>query len=228
MGTLMDVDYHLRCADRCNPRCGYGVLRSASTRWSRADERLRTAASVARFEAGREVCIYLLAALVVFFSFIPGRYWVNPCYEKDFLREVLFSCYFRAAMEDGGEWKINEFSKFCRRVKRPIPYSPFSIFNSPFMILHRGEYALHGCSRVVAVCSPSSRDQVVLIVLHRHDGLPRYPEQLYCHVLLPQAARPRRSLNVVLHLQRQNFHIKSANITTGMKIRFTISPASAL
>ena len=34
--------------------------------------------------------------------------------------------------------------------------------------------------------------------------------------------------NIIPHLQRQNFHIKSANITTGMKIRFTISPASAL
>ena len=54
-----------------------------------------------------------------------------------------------------------------------------------------------------------------------------HPEQL-CHVLLPQAARLAEFFNVVLHLQRQNFHIKSANITTGMKIRFTISPASAL
>ena len=47
-------------------------------------------------------------------------------------------------------------------------------------------------------------------------------------VILPQAARLAEFFNVVLHLQRQNFHIKSANITTGMKIRFTISPASAL
>ena len=109
-----------------------------------------------------------------------------------------------------------------------ILHSPFSIFNSQFSrFFIEEEYTLHRLFQKPCGFNRQFEGRVVLIVLHRHDGLPRYPEQL-CHVLLPQAARLAAFFNVVLHLQRQNFHIKSANITTGMKIRFTISPASAL
>ena len=104
----------------------------------------------------------------------------------------------------------------------------FSIFNSQFSrFFIEEEYTLHRLFQQPRGFNRQLEGRFLFIVLHRHDGLPRYPEQL-CHVLLPQAACLAEFFNIVLHLQRQNFHIKSANITTGMKIRFTISPASAL
>lgn len=130
------------------------------------------------------------------------------------------------------------FRTICKRVpagaaigrpeSRYYHRTSFSIFNSQFSrFFIEEEYTLNWLFQKPCGFNRQLEGRVVLIVLHRHDGLPRYPEQP-CHVLLPQAARLAEFFNVVLHLQRQNFHIKSANITTGMKIRFTISPASAL
>ena len=93
----------------------------------------------------------------------------------------------------------------------------FSIFNSQFSrFFIEEEYTLHRLFQQPRGFNRQLEGRVVFIVLHRHDGLPRYPEQL-CHVLLPQAARLAEFFNVVLHLQRRfnNLHPNTFTIPEG-------------
>lgn len=89
-------DYHLHCADRCNPRCDYGVLGARHRQdGAGADERPQQAAQP-RVCAACEVCVYLSCRTRrILQLYYPGRYWVNPVQSKrTSCGKSFFSCYF--------------------------------------------------------------------------------------------------------------------------------------
>ena len=75
--------YHLRRADRRDPRCGYGVLGARHRQdGAGADERPQQAAQP-RVCAACEICVYLpCRTRRILQLYYPGRYWINPCCKK--------------------------------------------------------------------------------------------------------------------------------------------------